>query len=34
MLYCGLYEVDITPALGMEIPGHFILRPGKGILDR
>ena len=34
MLYCGLYEVDITPALGMEIPGHFNLRPAKGILER
>ena len=34
MLFCGLYELDITPALGMEMPGHFVLRRAKGILER
>jgi len=34
MLHCGLYEVDITPALGMEMPGHFRLRRADGILER
>lgn len=34
MLNCGLYEVDITPALGMEMPGHFRLRHADGILER
>ena len=33
-LKCGLYEVDITPALGMEMPGHFQLRHADGILEK
>ena len=33
-LKCGLYEVDITPALGMEMPGHFKLRHADGILEK
>ncbi len=34
MIRCGLYEVDITPALGMEMPGHFVLRHAEGILEK
>lgn len=34
MYKCGLYESDITPALGMEMPGHFQLRKAKAIIDR
>ena len=34
MYKCGLFESDITPALGMEMPGHFKLRRGKNIIDR
>ncbi len=34
MIRCGLYEVDITPALGMDMPGYFCLSQGKGILER
>ncbi|HBP38720.1 MAG TPA: hypothetical protein DD640_08270 [Clostridiales bacterium] len=31
---CGFFEHDITPKLGMNLPGYFVLRPGTGILDR
>lgn len=34
MLQCGLFEHDITPALGSEIPGKFFVRKSDGILDR
>ena len=34
MLKCGLYEMDITPALGMEMPGHFMVRPAKSIWEK
>ena len=34
MLKCGIYESDITPALGMEIPGYFSLRKASGIKER
>lgn len=34
MYRCGLYESDITPALGMEMPGHFKLRHAKNVIDR
>jgi neutral ceramidase len=33
MYRCGLYESDITPALGMEMPGHFRLRHAKKVLE-
>lgn len=31
---CGLYEADITPELGSEIPGQFYVRISDGICDR
>lgn len=31
---CGLYETDITPALGSEIPGQFYMRISDGIYDK
>jgi neutral ceramidase len=31
---CGLYETDITPSLGSEIPGQFYMRISDGILDK
>lgn len=34
MLQCGLFEHDITPPLGSEIPGKFFVRNSDGILDR
>lgn len=34
MFICGMYESDITPALGMKIPGYFELRLASGIRDR
>lgn len=33
MLRCGMCEVDITPALGSEIPGYFGPRIASGIKD-
>ena len=33
-MYCGLYEIDITPHLGLDIPGYFESRPSTGIRDR
>jgi hypothetical protein len=33
MLECGVCELDITPPLGMPIPGYFTPRPADGILD-
>ena len=34
MIKCGLYEMDITPSLGLEIPGHFALRPAQSIWEK
>lgn len=31
---CGMYEVDITPALGCEIPGYFEVRIADGICEK
>lgn len=33
MLRCGVSEVNITPKLGMAIPGYFNVRLADGILD-
>lgn len=33
-MLCGLYEVDITPHLGVDIPGYFEARPATGVRDR
>ena len=30
---CGLYEIDITPKLGENIPGYFEARPACGIRE-
>ena len=30
---CGIYETDITPALGMEMPGYFELRRAEGVRE-
>ncbi|MBR6766601.1 MAG: neutral/alkaline non-lysosomal ceramidase N-terminal domain-containing protein [Clostridia bacterium] len=32
-MLCGLYEIDVTPALGMNIPGYFESRPASGIRE-
>ncbi len=32
-MLCGLYELDITPPLGLNIPGYFEARPASGIRD-
>ena len=32
-MLCGLYELDITPPLGVNIPGYFQARPACGIRD-
>jgi len=32
-MLCGLYELDITPPLGVNIPGYFESRPAEGIRD-
>jgi hypothetical protein len=34
MLKCGFYEMDITPALGCNIPGYFHHRPAREVLDK
>ena len=34
MLKCGIYESDITPLLGMGMPGYFHERPASGIKER
>ena len=34
MLECGIYEIDITPPLGLPIPGYFHERLATGIKDR
>ncbi|MBR6747658.1 MAG: hypothetical protein IKM07_01865 [Clostridia bacterium] len=34
MLKCGIYEHDITPALGAQIPGYFTVRLASGIKER
>jgi len=33
MLYCGFSEFDITPEMGMEIPGYFDPRIANGVHD-
>ena len=33
MMRCGIYETNITPALGMEIPGYFELRRAEGVRE-
>lgn len=33
MIKCGLYETDITPVLGLSIPGYFHERLGSGVKD-
>ena len=33
MLQCGLFEHEITPELGEDIPGKFLLRTSEGIED-
>lgn len=32
-MLCGLYELDITPPLGVNIPGYFEARPASGVRD-
>lgn len=32
-MLCGFYELDITPSLGLYIPGYFEARPATGIRD-
>lgn len=33
MLKCGMYEVDMTPPLGLCIPGYFDERRAMGIKE-
>ncbi len=33
MIRCGIYETDITPMLGMEIPGYFEVRNADGVRE-
>lgn len=33
MYICGISETDITPSMGMEIPGYFARRLAAGVLD-
>nr|MBQ4318602.1 hypothetical protein [Clostridia bacterium] len=33
MLKCGIYEMNITPALGMEMPGYFSVRNATGVKE-
>jgi len=33
MFKCGFARVDMTPKLGLHIPGHFAIRPADGVLD-
>ena len=33
MIRCGIYESNITPALGMEMPGYFELRLAEGVRE-
>ena len=33
MIRCGIHEANITPALGMEIPGYFETRLADGVRD-
>lgn len=33
-MQCGFYENEITPALGMNLPGYFFIRPAEGVMDR
>lgn len=32
-MLCGLYEIDITPKLGKNIPGYFEARPACGVRE-
>lgn len=32
-MLCGLYELNITPPLGVNIPGYFEARPASGVRD-
>ena len=32
-MLCGLYEIDVTPHLGVNIPGYFEARPATGVRD-
>jgi len=32
-MLCGLYDLDITPPLGVNIPGYFEARPATGVRD-
>nr|MCR5263889.1 hypothetical protein [Clostridiales bacterium] len=32
-MICGIYESNITPALGMEMPGYFELRKAEGVRE-
>ena len=32
-MLCGLYELDVTPSLGMNIPGYFEARPAAGVRE-
>src|SRR5262245_47585768 len=34
MLQVGFGSADITPTAGMDMPGGFGTRPGKGVLDK
>jgi len=34
MLICGLYEMDITPPLGSEMPGYFNIRLADGVKEK
>ncbi len=33
MMKCGIYETNITPALGMEMPGYFEVRRADGVRE-
>ena len=32
-MLCGLYEIDVTPKLGQNLPGYFVGRPASGVRD-
>lgn len=33
MFYAGFYEADITPPMGVDIPGYFVKRKGNDVWD-
>ncbi|MBQ7032520.1 MAG: neutral/alkaline non-lysosomal ceramidase N-terminal domain-containing protein [Clostridia bacterium] len=33
MFYAGFYEADITPPMGVDIPGYFVTRKGNDVWD-